>query len=427
MFKELLSKRGKFVPISGKYPKGYLVGAVSSGIKKTNSLDLSLIYSKTPCNAAGVFTTNKFPAAPVLLSKEILKATGGKNIHSVVINSGCANSVTGDVGMKDARATLRRLSEVTHQAVESALVMSTGVIGQYLPIDKIYTGLGRLFNNEANFGDTHNHWICCAKGIMTTDTFPKLVSKSFKLDGREYRIAGISKGAGMIAPNMATLLGAFVTDAPISQPALASILQYATDRSYNCISVDGDMSTNDTIIALANGAAGGPEITSESKEYVFFRDSITEFAQTLSQLVVRDGEGATKFVTIHVKDCSSYEIAKTIASTVANSPLVKTALYGHDANWGRILCAIGYAKDTGEDVIPENTSVSFVPDDGSAPLELLVNGQPKQVDEDRAKKILREESYTISIDIGTGKGVEAYFWTCDLSHDYITINGLYRS
>ncbi|ANB11097.1 glutamate N-acetyltransferase [Sugiyamaella lignohabitans] len=420
----LVADKSKYVPSSGIYPQGYKVGAIHCGVKKNaEALDLSVLVSETPCSGAAVFTTNIFQAAPVQVSKKVLSSTKGTGIRSIIVNSGCANAVTGEGGLKDAEAmvsTTDRVVGVT--SGPASLVMSTGVIGQRLPIDKILNGIPSLI--ESNLGTDHNAWVTCARGICTTDTFPKLTSKEFSIGSNTYRIAGLAKGAGMIHPNMATLLGFFVTDAPVSQDALHDALKYATDRSFNSISVDGDMSTNDTIAALANGAAGGPVITKDSDSYEVLRSVITEFAEELAQLVVRDGEGATKFVTIKVEDALNFADAKQVASSIATSSLVKTALYGKDANWGRILCATGYA---GVPVEPFKTSVSFIPTDGTAELKLLVNGEPEQVDEERASEILALEDLEIKVSLGTGGGASAKFWTCDLSHEYVTINGDYRS
>ena len=248
-------------------------------------------------------------------------------------------------------------------------------------------------------------------------------------------MAGMTKGAGMIHPNMATLLGMIATDAPIAAPLLPKLLTTAVDSSFNSISIDGDTSTNDTVALLANGAAGGAEVTSaESKDYEEFQTVLTNFATDLAKLVVRDGEGATKFVTIRVTESATLAGARQIASTIARSPLVKTALYGKDANWGRILCAPGYSLISApgqpinevEEIIPENTNVSFVPTDGSAELKLLVNGEPETVDEERAAEILAMEDLEIVVRLGTGKE-EAKYWTCDFSHEYVTINGDYRT
>lgn len=311
-----------------------------------------------------------------------------------------------------------------------------------LPIQKI---LSKIPVAHANLASDHTSWLRAARSICTTDTFPKLVSTSFTLPSsgpsRTYSIAGMTKGAGMIHPNMATLLGILCTDAPITPPALQSLLTYAVTRSFNSISIDGDTSTNDTVAILANGAAGGDPITlSDSRsstlpsaDYTAMQSILTSFTQSLAQLVVRDGEGATKFVTVRVINAPSYTDARAIASTVARSPLVKTALYGKDANWGRIVCAIGYTQGLALDtVVPERTSVSFRPVDGSPELRLLVNGEPETVDEERAGKILQDEDLEIVVDLGGGGGEgkgrqEATYWFCDFSHEYVTINGDYRT
>lgn len=239
----------------------------------------------------------------------------------------------------------------------------------------------------------------------------------------------MTKGAGMIHPNMATLLGILCTDAPIAAPALQKMLSAAIDKSFNSISIDGDTSTNDTVALLANGAAGGPVITSPNDQgYAEMQQTLTDFATDLAKLVVRDGEGATKFVTIRVTNAPTYETAKRVASTIARSPLVKTALYGKDANWGRILCATGYAEIPDSDIVPTETSVSFLPTDGSAELKLLVKGEPEKVDEVRAAEILEAEDLEIVVRLRDAEGgEEATYWTCDFSHEYVTINGDYRT
>jgi glutamate N-acetyltransferase/amino-acid N-acetyltransferase len=237
----------------------------------------------------------------------------------------------------------------------------------------------------------------------------------------------MTKGAGMIHPNMATLLGIICTDAPIASPALSILLSSAIDKSFNSISIDGDTSTNDTVAILANGAAGGPEIVDKNNPgYAVMQKTLTSFAEDLAKLVVRDGEGATKFVTIRVTNAKRYEDAKRVASTIARSPLVKTALYGKDANWGRILCATGYAEGV-QGVVPTETSVSFIPSDGSPELKLLVNGEPQDVDEARAAEILEPEDLEIVVKLSEQPGEEAVYWTCDFSHEYVTINGDYRT
>ncbi|KAK9458844.1 arginine biosynthesis protein ArgJ [Lipomyces oligophaga] len=418
----------KFIATSGTYPKGFFVNGIHVGIKKDPSaLDLAVLYSKTPCAAAAVFTTNTFKAAPVVTSKAVLDNGNGSGITGIVVNSGCANAVTGEGGLKDAwsmsAALDRSVFGISSESdtVSKSIVMSTGVIGQRLPLEKILTGIPI---GVANGASDHKAWLNTAQAICTTDTFPKLVSREFLVNGTNYKIAGLAKGAGMIHPNMATMLGFFATDAPVTPKALSTILKFAVDRSFNCISVDGDMSTNDTIAALSNGAAGGETIDIGSNGYEILKAEITKFSESLAQLIVRDGEGATKFVTINVEDAKSYEEAKKIAETIATSSLVKTALYGEDANWGRITAAIGYSN---VEVNPDTTSVSFVPVDGSAELKLLINGEPEIVDEFRASEILAQEDLIIRVSLGTGLGHSARYWTCDLTHEYVTINGDYRS
>ncbi|KAK0383562.1 hypothetical protein NLU13_9473 [Sarocladium strictum] len=430
------AKKLKYVPTSGTYPKGFQASGVIVGIKANNTTkpDLALLTSDRPCAAAAVFTTNKFQAAPVTFSRDVLRTKANAGFRSVIINSGCANAVTGTGGLEDAA----KMAKTTDQKIgseDSTLVMSTGVIGQRLPIQKIVDYIPVAYHEA---GDSHKHWLNCAKAICTTDTFPKLMSRSFELPsspGIEYRIAGMTKGAGMLAPNMATLLTILATDAPIAPKIMPSVVRYAADRSFNAITVDGDTSTNDTMALLANGAAGGKEVAEEgSADYEAFREILTDFSADLAKYIVRDGEGATKFVTIKVEESLTEEAAREVARTIARSPLVKTALYGKDANWGRILCAAGYAliSPPGQpvndvpDIAPERTSVSFIPTDGSPELKLLINGEPEQVDEERASEILEMEDLEILVRLGTGKK-SAVHWTCDLSHDYVTINGDYRT
>ncbi|PGH18249.1 arginine biosynthesis ArgJ, mitochondrial [Helicocarpus griseus UAMH5409] len=441
---EIPASKQKYIPSSGTYPKGFVVAGAHAGVKESNTRfpDVALICSETPCSAAAVFTTNKFQAAPVQVSKQVLEARGGEGIRAVVINSGCANAVTGKGGLEDAKSMSAKVDECIGAPSSgtqdtSSLVMSTGVIGQRLPITKILTTIPTA---HSTLSPTHASWLTTARAICTTDTFPKLLSTTFTLPSAPnttYSLAGMTKGAGMIHPNMATLLGVLATDAPITAPALKPLLTHAVSRSFNSISIDGDTSTNDTIALLANGAAGGIPITNSpaSADYAAMQKVLTSFAQSLAQLVVRDGEGATKFVTVRVRNSPSHDDAKTIASTIARSPLVKTALYGKDANWGRILCAIGYTQGIGEGtVVPERTSVSFKPVDGSEELKLLVNGEPEAVDEERAARILEDEDLEIVVDLGGGVrgeegkgGEEGVYWFCDFSHEYVTINGDYRT
>lgn len=422
---EIPKNKLKYIPTSGTYPKGFKVGCYASGVKKNGAPDLALIYSAESCNAAGAFTTNKFKAAPVVIDKKNLELKENKDFHSIVINSGCANAVTGRGGLEDANDIINYVDQtLTGKTfpVSKTLTMSTGVIGQRLKVDKIKAGIDNIVHE---LGSDHEHWLDCAKGIMTTDTFPKLISRSFTHNGIEYSISGLVKGAGMICPNMATLLGLIITDAPIEAKTLDTMLRKSVNKSFNCISVDGDMSTNDTILALSNGQSGGEVITEQSGEiYDIFEKQFKEIAIELAKLVVRDGEGATKFITINVKNAKNDEEAKKAANSISNSALVKTAMFGKDANWGRILCAIGYAN---VDVDTTKTNVSFVPTDGTEELKLLVNGEPQPVDEERASEILELEDLQIEVDLGVAGEGKCQFWTCDLSHDYVTINGDYRS
>ncbi|OHE97782.1 arginine biosynthesis ArgJ [Colletotrichum orchidophilum] len=429
----------KYVPTEGTYPKGFQASGILVGVKPGNKTkpDLALLSSDRPCAAAAVFTKNKFQAAPVTFSRDLLKKKANRGIRSVLINSGCANAVTGKGGLEDASLMAKAADKVVggEGDASSTIVMSTGVIGQRLPIAKIVDNVPAA---QGALGSSHKHWLSFATAICTTDTFPKLMSKTFTLPSSpdiEYRIAGTTKGAGMIHPNMATLLGVVATDAPISPAVMPSVLKHAVDRSFNSITIDGDTSTNDTLALLANGAAGGKEISSEdSPDYAAFQQVLTDFSSDLAKLIVRDGEGATKFVTIRVVESASEEAARKIASTIARSPLVKTALYGRDANWGRILCATGYSlvSEPGQavndvpEVTPEKTNVSFIPTDGTPELKLLINGEPEMVNEARASEILELEDLEILVRLGTGDK-EATYWTCDYSHEYITINGDYRT
>lgn len=435
------------MPTTGTYPKGFKVSGTHVGVKASNTRfpDLAFIASDKPCSAAAVFTTNKFQAAPVKITRSMLEARQGQGVRGIIVNSGCANAVTGKKGEEDALAMGEKASSCFPDDPDDGLghrsiVMSTGVIGQPLPIEKILDKIPQAFSNLAS---SHTAWSMMARSICTTDTFPKLLSTTFTLPGTSYRdtvfsLAGVAKGAGMIFPNMATLLGILCTDAPISPSALSSLLSIAASKSFNCICIDGDTSTNDTVAILANGAAAPspdtPPILNDSKDpdYVTMCRVLTEFSRRLAQLVVRDGEGATKFVEVHVHHAPTVADAKAVAATIARSPLVKTALYGKDANWGRILCAVGYTPQLSPGaVVPDRTNVSFVPAENSAsreegPLRLLVRGQPEAVDEERAARLLQDEDLKIDVDLGTGSQ-EARYWFCDFSHEYVTINGDYRT
>ncbi|KAK7461020.1 Arginine biosynthesis bifunctional protein ArgJ, mitochondrial [Stygiomarasmius scandens] len=434
---------------SSSFPTGYLLTGVHAGVKKkAGVLDVGLILSTSsrPTSAAACFTKNAFKAAPVVVSEHVIASNAGR-ARAVVINSGCANAVTGKQGMEDAWAMVKETDKLLPSSSGSSdhetLVMSTGVIGQNLPISKILSAIQSQHENSStrSLASDFSAWERAANAFMTTDTFPKLRSRTFTINGREYRLAGMDKGAGMIHPDMgppsigplhATLLGCIMTDAAVSPLSLQRALTYAVERSFNSISVDGDMSTNDTIIVLANGAAApesAPEIdeATDKEGYEIFKKELTEFAIDLAKLVVRDGEGATKFVTVTVKGAPTYQDAHRIASRISTSALVKTALYGEDANWGRVLAATG-SVPLSAPLHPNKVSVTFVPSDGTTPLPVLVNGEPEKVDEERASEILSLEDFEVLVDLGGGDEAEvARYYTCDFSYEYVRINGDYRS
>ncbi|KAK5993479.1 Arginine biosynthesis bifunctional protein ArgJ [Cladobotryum mycophilum] len=424
----------KYVPTSGKYPQGFKVSSVLVGIKpgNTEKRDLALVTSDRSCSAAAVFTKNKFQAAPVTFSRNRLQESN-EGLRSVIVNSGNANAVTGWQGLKDA-TDMALLTDSNAGTPYSTIVMSTGVIGQRLPITKMLPFIPKAFQKA---GESHDDWLNCAKAICTTDTFPKLISKSFRLPSSpevEYQIAGMTKGAGMMAPNLATMLTILATDAPIAPKLMNPLLKYAVDRSFNALTIDGDTSTNDTVAILANGAAGGHEVTSEqSADYAVFRDALTDISADLAKYLVRDGEGATKFVTIRVVNAATEESAREVARSIARSPSSRRRSTARTQT-GAVSSAppATHSSPPGQpandipEINPESTSVSFIPTDGSTELKLLVNGEPEQVDESRASEILEMEDLEILVKLGTGKASTVH-WTCDFSHEYVTINGDYRT
>jgi glutamate N-acetyltransferase/amino-acid N-acetyltransferase len=401
---------------------GFDAAGIAANIKKSGAPDLTLIASQTPCRAAATFTTNKFPAAPVLYDQQVL-SLNPEGIHAVIINSGCANACTGVEGTANTKRTAEAVASALGASENSVLVMSTGVIGVQLPMEKLLAGAPKVVEALRPDG-----WEDASRAIMTTDTRPKLFTHTATIGGKSVRFTGISKGAGMIHPNMATMLSTIVTDAHIAQPLLQQALSAAVGKSFNCISIDGDTSTNDTVILLANGFAGNTEITSASSaEYSAFVDALTTICIDLAQAVVRDGEGVTKFVTIQVNGAISDAEAHAGANTVATSPLVKTAFFGNDANWGRILAAIGRA---GIAVEPATCSL-FVT--GGAPkgerlpeLQLVAAGTPLRYQEADAAARFAQAELDVRVELGLGNG-SATVWTCDLSHEYVSINGDYRS
>jgi glutamate N-acetyltransferase/amino-acid N-acetyltransferase len=391
---------------------GFTAAGVHCGLKKDGALDLALVLSERPAACAGVFTTNRFQAAPVLFDRAAIHADP-RGMRAVAINSGCANACTGPEGIEDARQMARLAGQAAGVDANCVLVMSTGVIGQRLDMDKIGFGLAQAAKALSDQGG-HD----AARAIMTTDTRPKEYAVKAMVAGKEVTVAGMAKGAGMISPNMATMLSLIVTDAQVTPAALEQILVYATDRSFNCVTVDGDMSTNDTLIIMANGVADNPVIGGpESEGYDQLRDAVTATATELAKMVAFDGEGATKRVTIEVKGARTRDEGRTAAMSVANSPLVKTAIYGRDANWGRILCAVGYS---GVPVDPNRVDLWL------GDVHLVHQGRPYDVNEERAAQILAQEYVDITVDLGMGDE-SVTVWTCDLSHEYVSINAHYRT
>ena len=390
--------------------KGFRFSAVDAAIKKPGRLDLALIVSDRPAAVAALFTTNKVKAAPVLLDEERVKKG---SVRAVVVNSGNANACTGEQGMTDAIETARLVASGLKVEETDLLVASTGVIGQPLPMDRISAAIPRLTatTGEATLDDV-------AAAIMTTDTFKKIEWRSGEAGGVPYTIAGVAKGAGMIRPDMATMLAFIVTDAAIDHQLLKDLFTRANEKSFNSITVDGDMSTNDSAIILANGAAGNPVIRQGTAEEATFAALLDDLLLSLAKLIVKDGEGATKFVTITVKGAVSDLEAKTAAMAVANSSLVKTAFFGQDANWGRIFAAVGYS---GAQVEQFKTELFF--DD----VQMVRNGLFVGGDaEARGTDVLKRSEFTVLVDLNLGEG-SATVYTSDLSYDYVKINADYRT
>jgi glutamate N-acetyltransferase/amino-acid N-acetyltransferase len=391
-------------------PKGFQFAAVEAAIKKPGRLDLGLILSDTPAATAAVFTTNKVQAAPVLLCRE--RVTGGA-CRAVVVNSGNANACTGRQGKDDARLTARTAATALGIPEEEVLVASTGVIGQPLPMDRLLAGIPKLVSARE-----HGTLDEVARAIMTTDTFPKLVTRTGTADGRIYTIAGIAKGAGMIMPDMATMLAFITTDAAVDPAWLQQTFRQAVDCSFNMISVDGDTSTNDTALVMANGAAGNSPLSAGTEGSAAFTTLLEEVLLDLARFIVRDGEGATKFVEIRIVGASSDRDAKKAAMAIANSLLVKTAFFGQDANWGRIIAAVGYS---GAAIDPDRAELLF--DD----VVMMKNGIFAGGDaEARGTDVLQQKEFSVTVNLNLGSG-KATVYTSDLSYDYVKINADYRT
>jgi glutamate N-acetyltransferase / amino-acid N-acetyltransferase len=401
---------------------GFDAAGFAAGIKKNGAPDMALVASRVPCRAAGVFTQNAFPAAPVNYDRRLLDFNP-EAVHAIVVNAGCANACTGAEGEANARRTAELVALYMGAHEHSVFVMSTGVIGVQLPMAKIEAGVPKLVEELSPDG-----WPFAATAIMTTDTRPKLVTRTAQVGDCQVRCTGIAKGAGMIHPNMATMLSAIVTDAFVAQPVLQAALLSAANISFNRISIDGDTSTNDTVLLLANGLADNEEIVETSGElYAAFLGMLTEVCTELAQAVVRDGEGVTRFVSIHVRGAASDEAAHMAANTVATSPLVKTAFFGGDANWGRILAAVGRS---GIEVDPKRAAlyIDGGPSAGTrlGKLQLVAGGTPLPYSEEQATALFAQPEIDVHVELDLGEG-QATVWTSDLSYDYVRINGDYRT
>ncbi len=389
---------------------GFSFSGVSAGIKKDGNRDLGLIYSEVPARAAGLFTTNTVKAAPVLLGMERIK---GGLCQAVIINSGNANACTGAQGLRDARKVGALVANRLGIDERLVLVSSTGVIGCPLPMKKFEEGIPPLTGSLSSEG-----WMRAVEAIMTTDTFPKVEVATCRIKKKKVKLCGMVKGAGMIRPDMATLLSFLVTDARIETPVLQDMLGKAAEVSYNRITVDGEMSTNDTVLLLANGRAGHPAIDRMDRDAKVFQAMLSEVCRGLAMSVVKDGEGATKVVEILVKGGRDQEEVEKAAYAVAHSPLVKTAFFGEDANWGRILCALGHS---GAQIDPDKIDVFFE----RAPIVKRGIGVGGKLEE-RAGQILKRKSFKVTIDLHRGKSHVSVF-TTDLSLEYVKINASYRS
>jgi glutamate N-acetyltransferase / amino-acid N-acetyltransferase len=389
-------------------PRGFLFSAVEAAIKKPGRRDLALIYSETESNMAGAFTTNKVKAAPVCI--DISKIQSGKG-QSIIINSGNANACTGGKGMRDAMEMTRIVAQGLKLKPACVYISSTGVIGSPMPMERIRTRMPDLI---AGLGKFSIHDVATA--IMTTDTFPKVISRTVKINGKTGTITGICKGAGMICPHMATMLCFLMTDIAVNQMILDKALRDAVKRSFNRITVDGEMSTNDTVLIMANGMLGNAEITEKSKSYRVFQNALSDVTYELSKLIARDGEGATKLIEIEVKGARSETDAEKAAFAVANSSLVKTALYGNDANWGRIMAALGYSSVS---LVEEKIDIYF------GKVNVVHKGLSNGMDEE-AYKVLKGKEIQITIDLHLGRSF-ARVLTCDLTEEYIRINATYRT
>lgn len=396
--------------------KGFEAAGAEAQVKYQNRKDMAMVFSRTPCRAAGVFTSNVVKAAPVVWDREIVENASA--VHAVVVNSGIANACTGEQGREYCRQTAFAAAEALGIPETSVLVASTGVIGMQLPIDRITAGVKAL---AGTLSDTVDAGREAAEAIMTTDTHSKQVAVTIELSGKTVTIGGMAKGSGMIHPNMCTMLGFVTTDAAISKELLQEALRADVVDTFNMISVDGDTSTNDTLLVLANGCAGNEEITEKNEDYRTFCEALHEVNMTLAKMLAGDGEGATALFECRVIHADTKENARTLAKSVICSSLTKAAIFGHDANWGRILCALGYS---GVRFDPE--TIELFIESKAGRILIYQNGSAADYSEEEATRILSCPAVTALVDMKMGEE-EATAWGCDLSYDYVKINADYRS
>lgn len=396
--------------------KGFFAAATAAGIKYEDRSDMALIFSEIPCEAAGTFTTNVVQAAPVKYDKAIIASRA--KAQAVVVNAGIANACTGSEGYGYCQDEARKAAEELGIPKEAVLVASTGVIGMQLPMAKIEAGIAALAKNLSPEREAAH---AAARAIMTTDTRPKEAAVTFQASGKEVTIGGMCKGSGMIHPNMCTMLGFVTTDAAISRELLQEALKEDVQDTYNMISVDGDTSTNDTVLLLANGAAGNPPITEKNEDYQRFCEALHEVNTKIAKMMAGDGEGATALFEVQVVRAKTKEEAKVLSKSVICSNLTKAAIFGHDANWGRILCALGYA---GVPFDPEKVDLYF--QSAAGRIQIIQDGVALDYSEEEATRILSEPEVTAIADMKQGEA-SATAWGCDLTYDYVKINADYRS
>lgn len=389
-------------------PQGYSAGGLHCGIRKSK-LDLGWIYSDIPASAAGVYTTNLFQAAPLKVTKESIAAEN--KIQGILVNSGIANACTGKQGLEDAYTMREWFADKIGIEKQHAAVASTGLIGELLPMDKIKQGIAGLKEEENQAAERFE------TAILTTDTKEKACGVEVEIDGKVITIGGAAKGSGMIHPNMATMLSFITTDAEVEPEALSDALKQVTNQSFNMITVDGDTSTNDMVLLLANGKAANKQLNQNHPQWNRFIEALALVSETLAKEIARDGEGATKLVEVQVTGAETVKAARAVSKSIISSNLVKTAVHGADANWGRIVTAIGYS---GETLDPDKVSVKL----GNIPV--VESGMPVAFDEAEAKAYLETDQIVIQAEVGTGKG-EAIAWGCDLSYEYVRINASYRT